>query len=61
MQVTISLTSPLMREDPAADRDKQAAGEAAEKGQRGPQLSLARQTEKKQKKKQTNSHVGACV
>ncbi|XP_030228694.1 zinc finger RNA-binding protein [Gadus morhua] len=32
MQVTISLTSPLMREDPAADRDKQAAGEAAEKG-----------------------------
>ena len=32
MQVTISLTSPLMREDPAADQDKQAAGKAAEKG-----------------------------
>ncbi|CAL8254402.1 unnamed protein product [Merluccius merluccius] len=32
MQVTISLTSPLMRDDPAADRDKQAAGKAAEKG-----------------------------
>lgn len=31
MQVTISLTSPLMREDPAAEKDKQA-GEAAEKG-----------------------------
>ncbi|KAF7667819.1 hypothetical protein LDENG_00043020 [Lucifuga dentata] len=32
MQVTISLTSPLMREDPAAERDKQAGGKAAEKG-----------------------------
>ncbi|KAJ3599469.1 hypothetical protein NHX12_033430 [Muraenolepis orangiensis] len=32
MQVTVSLTSPLMREDPAVDRDKQAAGKAAEKG-----------------------------
>ncbi|CAL8308318.1 unnamed protein product [Lota lota] len=32
MQVTISLTSPLMREDPTADPDKQAAGKAAEKG-----------------------------
>lgn len=31
MQVTISLTSPLMREDPAAE-DKQAGGKAAEKG-----------------------------
>ncbi|KAM9384085.1 zinc finger RNA-binding protein isoform 2-T2 [Pholidichthys leucotaenia] len=32
MQVTISLTSPLMREDPAAEKDKQAGGKAAEKG-----------------------------
>lgn len=32
MQVTISLTSPLMRDDPAADQDKRAAGEAAAKG-----------------------------
>lgn len=32
MQVTISLTSPLMREDPATEKDKQAAGKAAEKG-----------------------------
>ncbi|KAG7249323.1 hypothetical protein CRUP_034691, partial [Coryphaenoides rupestris] len=32
MQVTVSLTSPLMRDDPAADQDKRAAGEAAEKG-----------------------------
>ncbi|XP_013886891.1 zinc finger RNA-binding protein isoform X3 [Austrofundulus limnaeus] len=31
MQVTISLTSPLMREDPAAEKDKQAGGKAAEK------------------------------
>ncbi|XP_011472887.1 zinc finger RNA-binding protein isoform X2 [Oryzias latipes] len=31
MQVTISLTSPLMREDPAAETDKQAGGKAAEK------------------------------
>ncbi|XP_028260332.1 zinc finger RNA-binding protein isoform X3 [Parambassis ranga] len=31
MQVTISLTSPLMREDPA-EKDKQAGGKAAEKG-----------------------------
>ncbi|XP_017262485.1 zinc finger RNA-binding protein isoform X2 [Kryptolebias marmoratus] len=31
MQVTISLTSPLMREDPAAEGDKQAGGKAAEK------------------------------
>lgn len=34
MQVTISLTSPLMREDPASDKDKQAGGKPAEKGQR---------------------------
>ncbi|KAM6938202.1 zinc finger RNA-binding protein isoform 4-T4 [Lycodopsis pacificus] len=32
MQVTISLTSPLMREDPATEKDKQAGGKAAEKG-----------------------------
>ncbi|KAK7889517.1 hypothetical protein WMY93_025077 [Mugilogobius chulae] len=32
MQVTICLTSPLMREDPAAEKDKQAGGNAAEKG-----------------------------
>ncbi|XP_029938934.1 zinc finger RNA-binding protein isoform X3 [Salarias fasciatus] len=32
MQVTISLTSPRMREDPAAEIDKQAGGKAAEKG-----------------------------
>lgn len=32
MQVTISLTSPLMREDTAAEKDKQAGGKAAEKG-----------------------------
>ncbi|XP_056132014.1 zinc finger RNA-binding protein isoform X1 [Lampris incognitus] len=32
MQVTISLTSPLMREDPAAEKDKQAGGKSAEKG-----------------------------
>ncbi|MEQ2193900.1 hypothetical protein XENOCAPTIV_017344, partial [Xenoophorus captivus] len=32
MQVTISLTSPLMREDTAAEKDKQAEGKAAEKG-----------------------------
>lgn len=32
MQVTISLTSPLMREDTAAEKDKQAGGRAAEKG-----------------------------
>ncbi|KAK5907763.1 hypothetical protein CesoFtcFv8_005579 [Champsocephalus esox] len=32
MQVTISLTSPLMREDSASEKDKQAGGEAAEKG-----------------------------
>ena len=32
MQVTISLTSPLMREDPASEKDKQAEGKAAEKG-----------------------------
>lgn len=32
MQVTICLTSPLMREDPAAEKDKQAGGKAAEKG-----------------------------
>ncbi|XP_015255362.1 PREDICTED: zinc finger RNA-binding protein-like isoform X7 [Cyprinodon variegatus] len=31
MQVTISLTSPLMREDTAAEKDKQAEGKAAEK------------------------------
>ncbi|XP_024134467.1 zinc finger RNA-binding protein isoform X5 [Oryzias melastigma] len=31
MQVTISLTSPLMREDPAAEKDKQAGGKTAEK------------------------------
>ncbi|XP_034438438.1 zinc finger RNA-binding protein isoform X1 [Hippoglossus hippoglossus] len=31
MQVTISLTSPLMREDPASEKDKQAEGKAAEK------------------------------
>ncbi|XP_051232198.1 zinc finger RNA-binding protein isoform X2 [Dicentrarchus labrax] len=31
MQVTISLTSPLMREDTAAEKDKQAGGKAAEK------------------------------
>ncbi|XP_061594261.1 zinc finger RNA-binding protein isoform X2 [Cololabis saira] len=31
MQVTLSLTSPLMREDPAAEKDKQAGGKAAEK------------------------------
>ncbi|XP_028300048.1 zinc finger RNA-binding protein isoform X2 [Gouania willdenowi] len=33
MQVTISLTSPLMREDTAAEKDKQAGGKAAEKGE----------------------------
>uniref|UniRef100_A0AAQ4QS92 Zinc finger RNA-binding protein n=1 Tax=Gasterosteus aculeatus aculeatus TaxID=481459 RepID=A0AAQ4QS92_GASAC len=32
MQVTISLTSPLMREDPATEKDKQAGGKTAEKG-----------------------------
>nr|XP_043900265.1 zinc finger RNA-binding protein isoform X6 [Solea senegalensis] len=32
MQVTISLTSPLMREDPASEKDKQAGGKSAEKG-----------------------------
>lgn len=32
MQVTISLSSPLMRDDPAAETDKQAGGKAAEKG-----------------------------
>lgn len=32
MQVTISLTSPLMREDTAADKDQQAGGKSAEKG-----------------------------
>ncbi|XP_020780432.1 zinc finger RNA-binding protein [Boleophthalmus pectinirostris] len=32
MQVTICLTSPLMREDPASEKDKQAGGKAAEKG-----------------------------
>lgn len=32
MQVTISLTSPLMREDTAAEKEKQAGGKAAEKG-----------------------------
>ncbi|KAK1896977.1 Zinc finger RNA-binding protein [Dissostichus eleginoides] len=32
MQVTISLTSPLMREDSASEKDKQAGGKAAEKG-----------------------------
>ncbi|XP_077439417.1 zinc finger RNA-binding protein 2 isoform X2 [Vanacampus margaritifer] len=31
MQVTVSLTSPLMRDDPADEKDKQAAGNAAEK------------------------------
>ncbi|XP_077463229.1 zinc finger RNA-binding protein [Stigmatopora argus] len=31
MQVTVSLTSPLMRDDPAAETDKQAGGKAAEK------------------------------
>ncbi|MEQ2167318.1 hypothetical protein GOODEAATRI_002918 [Goodea atripinnis] len=31
MQVTISLTSPLMREDTAAEKDMQAEGKAAEK------------------------------
>ncbi|XP_053716396.1 zinc finger RNA-binding protein [Synchiropus splendidus] len=31
MQVTISLTSPLMREDPAPEMDKQAGGKEAEK------------------------------
>ncbi|XP_061680479.1 zinc finger RNA-binding protein isoform X2 [Syngnathoides biaculeatus] len=31
MQVTVSLTSPLMRDDPAAEKDKQAGGKAAEK------------------------------
>ncbi|XP_057697294.1 zinc finger RNA-binding protein isoform X2 [Corythoichthys intestinalis] len=31
MRVTISLTSPLMRDDPAAEKDKQAGGKAAEK------------------------------
>uniref|UniRef100_A0A8C7WRU9 DZF domain-containing protein n=1 Tax=Oryzias sinensis TaxID=183150 RepID=A0A8C7WRU9_9TELE len=30
MQVTISLTSPLMREDPAAETDKQAGGKVGE-------------------------------
>ncbi|KAG7487968.1 hypothetical protein MATL_G00028980 [Megalops atlanticus] len=32
MQVTISLTSPLMREDPAAEKDAKAGDKAAEKG-----------------------------
>ncbi|XP_061883719.1 zinc finger RNA-binding protein isoform X1 [Entelurus aequoreus] len=31
MQVTVALTSPLMRDDPAAEKDKQAGGKAAEK------------------------------
>ncbi|KAF7202950.1 zinc finger RNA-binding protein isoform X1 [Nothobranchius furzeri] len=31
MQVTVSLTSPLMREDPADEKDMQAGGKAAEK------------------------------
>ncbi|XP_037106563.1 zinc finger RNA-binding protein isoform X1 [Syngnathus acus] len=31
MQVTVSLTSPLMRDDPAAEKDMQAGGKAAEK------------------------------
>ncbi|XP_061538849.1 zinc finger RNA-binding protein isoform X1 [Phycodurus eques] len=31
MQVTVSLTSPLMRDDTAAEKDKQAGGKAAEK------------------------------
>ncbi|KAJ8408252.1 hypothetical protein AAFF_G00256660 [Aldrovandia affinis] len=32
MQVTVSLTSPLMREDPAAEKDTKAGDQAAEKG-----------------------------
>lgn len=33
MQVTISLTSPLMREDTAAEKDQQAGGKSAEKAE----------------------------
>lgn len=32
MQVTISLTSPLMREDPAPEKEEKAGDKAAEKG-----------------------------
>lgn len=39
MQVTISLTSPLMREDPAPEKEEKAGDKAAEKGQRSQAFS----------------------